>query len=112
VKVIYVAGPYNSKTEWGLEINLRKAEDAARELWKMGWAVICPHKNTAHFGGLLDNPMEDRNMWLSGDLEILSRCDAVLRLDGESQGADEEVKLALELGIPVYYSIEAIRRFN
>jgi hypothetical protein len=36
-------------------------------------------------------------------------CDAILRLPGESAGADEEVKLAKELGKPVFYSIVDLR---
>jgi hypothetical protein len=42
------------------------------------------------------------------DFEWLKCCDAVLRLPGESTGADREVALAKELGIPVYYSIADI----
>ena len=68
MKVVYVAGPYRSTCEWQLEEFLRHAEDVSLKLWKEGWAVICPHKNTAHFGGalgILDST------WLQGDLEIL-----------------------------------------
>jgi len=34
------------------------------------------------------------------------KCNAVLRLPGESKGADAEVALAEENGIDVFYSIE------
>lgn len=39
---------------------------------------------------------------------LLSRCDAVLRIPGASQGADLDVATALRLGLPVYESVEAI----
>jgi hypothetical protein len=39
---------------------------------------------------------------------ILTRCDAVLRLEGASSGADEDVRIAKELGLQVYYKIEDI----
>jgi hypothetical protein len=38
-------------------------------------------------------------------MEWLAVCDCVLRLPGESKGADAEVKFAQEIGKPVYYSI-------
>jgi hypothetical protein len=37
---------------------------------------------------------------------MLARCDALLRLPGESPGADREVKRARELWIPVYGLLE------
>lgn len=36
---------------------------------------------------------------------LIENCDAVLRLEGESKGADNDVRLANERGIPVYYDI-------
>ena len=40
---------------------------------------------------------------------LITRCDAVLRLAGESKGADEDVRLATERGLPVYYRLEDCR---
>lgn len=79
MKVIYVAGKYKANIEWGLVENIRHAERIALELWRQGWAVICPHKNTAHFGGSLRGYNTERE-WLDGDLEILRRCDAIYML--------------------------------
>lgn len=42
---------------------------------------------------------------------LIERCDAVLRLEGESKGADNDVKIAHERGIPVYYNIEDIPNY-
>jgi len=109
MRVIYVAGPYRSTTEWGLEQNIRHAEEAARQLWAAGWAVICPHKNTAHFGGAVDDgPQHD--LWLQGDLEILRRCDAVFMLStwDESSGARGEQEEAIKSGRRVYYETDGI----
>lgn len=100
MKVIYVAGSYRSNTEWGLVENIRKAEDAAIRLWQEGYAVICPHKNTAHFGGLAPD-----NIWLEGDLEILKRCDAIYMVPGwsSSKGASAEHAMAKEWGKEIIY---------
>ena len=39
---------------------------------------------------------------------LLSHCDAVLRIGGESSGADRMVAVARGLGLPVYFSLEDI----
>jgi hypothetical protein len=39
---------------------------------------------------------------------LLEHCDAVLRLPGESSGADQDVAIAQERGLPVYYEPDEI----
>ena len=39
---------------------------------------------------------------------LLEHCDAVLRLPGESTGADQDVAIARGRGLPVYHQIEDI----
>jgi len=39
---------------------------------------------------------------------LLTRCDAVLRIPGESKGADQDVRIARERGLPVFRSVEEI----
>ena len=39
---------------------------------------------------------------------LIQLCHAVLRLEGESKGADNDVRLAYERGIPVYYRLEDV----
>ncbi len=83
-----------------------RARTVARQLWGMGFAVICPHTNTIMMGGE-DLPPE---IFLEGDLEILRRCDAILMMKGfeHSQGAIKEWKLAKELDIPVIYQQDGV----
>jgi hypothetical protein len=100
IKVLYVAGPYRSVSGIrGVVENIRRAEDVALALWRMGAAVICPHMNTA----LLDGTDTDE-MFLAGDLAMLARCDGVVMLPGWelSEGARVEKAKALVLGIPVF----------
>jgi hypothetical protein len=100
VKVVYIAGPYRAKTEWQLEQNIRHAERISLDWWRQGWAVICPHKNTARMGGACDD-----DIWLSGDLELLRRCDAICMLNGwdTSIGAQVEYNEARKQGIRIYF---------
>ena len=44
----------------------------------------------------------DWTIWMAIDLELLSKCDALIRLPGDSKGADIEVDYAMANGIPVY----------
>jgi hypothetical protein len=39
---------------------------------------------------------------------LLLKCDAVLRLEGASRGADEDVRIAKEIGLKIYYRLEDV----
>ena len=39
---------------------------------------------------------------------LLEKCDAVLRIEGASKGADNDVKIAKECGLPVYYNLDEV----
>jgi hypothetical protein len=39
---------------------------------------------------------------------LIERCDAVLRIPGESKGADGDVELAGKLGLPVYHRLDEL----
>lgn len=104
--VAYVAGPYRSKGEWDLECKIASAEYVALNLWRMGYAVICPHKNTAHFGGAYGLPDQ---VWLDGDLSILARCDLIVAIPGweNSSGTIAELNFAADHDIPaLFWEIE------
>lgn len=99
MKVVYIAGPYRAKNEWNVVCNIRAAERLALEVWRAGAVALCPHKNTALFGGAADD-----SVWLKGDLELLRRCDAVILTEDwlESSGTIDEVIFAIEHSIPVF----------
>lgn len=108
MKVVYVAGPYRADTEYEVLLNIQAAERLALQIWKAGAACICPHKNTAFFGGAADD-----NVWLTGDLEIVRRCDAVVCTSNwrTSQGASGEVAYARSLGTPVFECFEDFEKW-
>lgn len=72
MKTAYVAGPYRADTVRGIIENIRRAEEVALELWKLGFAVITPHKNSALFDGAADD-----SVWLAGSLELMRRSDLI-----------------------------------
>ncbi len=47
--------------------------------------------------------------WLEWCSTWVKSCDCLLRLPGESKGADEEVRVAKMNSIPVYYSIDQVK---
>lgn len=96
-KRIYIAGPM---TKGDRIDNLADALKAFRSLLKAGYAPFCPQM-TFFIEPFVDGASHED--WLSIDLPWVAVADAVLRLPGESKGADMEVAKAMELGIPVFY---------
>ena len=104
MRVAYLAGPYRAPTENALWENIMEARRIAVELWKLGYAVICPHTNTAFFGLGADHD----HIFLDGDLEIISRldpkCDCMVMMPKwrDSVGACGEREVAMKCGLTSY----------
>ena len=103
MKLAYTAGPYRAKTLHGVMENIGNAESAMIDLLRLGYAVICPHKNTALLDGTLGE--DDSYIWIEGDLVMLERCDCIVMIPGweRSEGAKAEKKFAESKGIPIFY---------
>lgn len=86
-KIVYIAGAYSGN----VEDNILTAREAAIKVWELGFTVICPHLNTAHFDKDCKCRYED---YIEGDLQILERCDILLMLPNwhKSKGATEELR--------------------
>jgi len=106
MKVIYVSGKYRADTTSEIHANIQHAKSVARALWKKGYAVICPHANTA----FMDGPDMGHDIFILGDLELVNRSDAMIMLTGweQSEGAQMEYSRAAELGMPIYLTIEEV----
>lgn len=100
--LVYVAAPYTNPDP--VE-NTHRAIAACDELLGDGIVTpVCPHLSIVwHL--VKPRPYKD---WLAYDIELLRRCDAVLRLPGESSGADGEVDEAEVIGIPVFYGVPGL----
>ena len=92
--------------------NLRRLEQAAWPLFRAGhlpmigeWVAL-PVLASAGATGPTD-PLAQDVLYPTAE-RLLQRCDAVLRLPGESRGADQDVAIAHERGIPVYYNLNDI----
>lgn len=108
MKTVFLAAPYRSDTDHGMYMNIHRAGELAVEIWKMGAACICPHKNSAMFSGVVPE-----QFFLDGYLGILDRCDAVMLAPGwlDSTGARGEAERARARGIPAFESLDALREW-
>ncbi len=100
-KVVYIASPY---TNGDVAVNVRESFLVADKLAEMGFLPFPPL--FSHFWHFLSpHPYQ---FWTGLDLEWLLHCDAVLRLPGDSSGADNEIDFARSHHIPVYFSIDEL----
>lgn len=115
ILTILIAGPYRSGTNDNPELmaeNLRKMEEAALPIFRAGhipvigeWFALPLLKQAgSKYPG--DEAYQEISYPVSR--RILAKCDAILRISGESKGADEDVRIAKEHGIKVYYQLEDI----
>lgn len=106
--LIYIAGPYGRRsdaTDEQIQSNVQNAIEAGRLIIQSGHTPVVPHLYHYIHDNWLDTPDEDG--WLKHCINLMLTCDSVVRLHGESIGADEEIKVARDCYIRVYYSIEA-----
>lgn len=100
--LVYIAGPY---TKPDPVVNTRVALGTWDRLWDSDLVVpIVPHLSM--FQQLL-HP-RDWEEWLEYDFAIIDHCDALLRIPGESKGAELEIEHATKHGKPVFHTVAAL----
>ncbi|MDX6227667.1 MAG: hypothetical protein QOI76_1057 [Frankiales bacterium] len=113
--LILIAGPYRSGTGDDpalLARNLARLEEAAWPIFQAGhlpmigeWVALPALRGAG--GTSVADPVAAGIMYPTAE-RLLQHCDAVLRLPGDSGGADQDVAIARERGLPVYYRLEDI----
>jgi hypothetical protein len=113
--LILIAGPYASGTGGDpalMQRNLERLEEVAWPIFAAGhvpmigeWVAL-PVLRSAGASGPAD-PLAADVMYPTAE-RLLEHCDAVLRLPGESRGADQDVAIARDRGLPVYSSVDEI----
>ena len=112
---ILVAGPYRSGTNDDpklMQQNLERLEVTALALFRAGhipligeWLAL-PLLRVAGSKKPGDEIYDEILYPIAH--RLITKCDAVLRMPGESKGADNDVKVARQLGLNVYYQLEDI----
>ncbi len=113
--MILIAGPYRSGTNddpTRMQENLDYLESVALPLFRMGhipmigeWVAL----PLLHLAGSVkpgDEPYEE--ILYPVAKRLLEKCDAVLRLEGASKGADEDVRIAKERGLKIFFRLEDV----
>ena len=96
---VYIASAY---TKGDVAVNVRNVIEVADYLLNRGHIPYVPH--LTHFWHLVSPKAVD--IWYDYDMNFLEHwAECVLRLENDSVGADNEVKRANELGLPVYFNI-------
>lgn len=113
--LILIAGPYRSGTgddPQKMADNLRRLEQVSWPLFQAGhtpiigeWIALPVWQ--AAGGARLGDELYDQIFYPTAE-RLLRICDAVLRLSGESRGADNDVRLAEERGLPVYRRLQDV----
>jgi hypothetical protein len=115
IMLILIAGPYRSGTSDDpklMQQNLNNLESVALPLFRKGqipmigeWVAL-PLLHLAGSTRPGDEAYEE--ILYPVAQRLLEKCDAVLRLEGASKGADEDVRIATEKGLKVYYHLEDV----
>ena len=113
--LILIAGPYRGGTGDDPEkmaANLRRLEAVSWPLFAAGhipmigeWVALPVWRSA---GGSQVGDARWHEVQDPAAARLIERCDAVLRLPGESTGADNDVRLARARGIPVYVRVEDV----
>ncbi len=112
--LVFIAGPYRSGTgdqEAAIAANVKAMQDAAVQVAQRGHVPVLGEWVTLPLieaaGGVRGDAVWDR-FFHPNALALLERCDLVLRIGGESGGADAMVKAALAHGLPVHYGLASL----
>lgn len=116
---VYIAGPISKGNQFH---NCADGILANRLVMMLGGTPFCPHLSmltdvVCHAMSKLEPEYEvTYDEWLQMDFEWIDVCDVLLRLPGESKGADMEVEHARNRDIKVVFGLEelplAIREFH
>lgn len=100
-ETVYISGPVTS-SGWVIH-HLRRAIDAADQVAAAGFIPYIPHM--AIIWDLV-HPEHDYEFWLyTVTLPWVAKCDYLIRLPGESFGAEKEEEVARMLGKKIFYSV-------
>jgi hypothetical protein len=113
--IILIAGPYRSGTNDDPHLiakNLERLESFALPIYQAGhipmigeWVALPIMKQAGSKS--LGDKIASQFLYPAA-CRLLERCDAVLRIEGESKGADEDVRLARQRGLPVFHHVSEI----
>lgn len=113
--LILIASPYRSGTNNDpvlIEENMSKLEAVALPIFRKGHIPMIGEWVANHLIKLAGSKKIGDDIFQAIQYptahRLLTKCDAVLRIEGDSEGADQDVKIAKSLGLKIFYNIEDI----
>ena len=108
---IMIAGPYTSggADERQRRKNLAAMNRAAVEVFRRGHIPIIGVNMALPMIGEA-GPAAFDELMMPVSLALAERCDALLRIGGPSEGADQEMERIRSRGLPVFHAVEEIPR--
>jgi hypothetical protein len=113
--LILIAGPYRSGTNDNpalMQKNLERLEAVALPLFRKGHVPMIGEWVALPLIHLAGSTRPGDEAWEEVQYpaahRLLEKCDAVFRIQGASKGADEDVRIAKERGLKVYYNLDEI----
>jgi hypothetical protein len=119
VLTVLIAGPYRSGTNDDPQLmaqNLQRMEEVALPVFRAGhipvigeWFALPLLKQAGS-----KHPGDEVYQEISYPIarRMLLKCNAVLRIKGESKGADGDVAVAKAAGLRIYYSLDELLADN
>ena len=113
--LILIAGPYRSGTNDDpklIQKNLDNLEAMAVPIFRKGHVPMIGEWVALPIMKLAGSKTMGDEVWDEVQYPVahrlLEKCDAVLRIEGASKGADMDVEIARSRGLPVYRSLDEI----
>lgn len=114
-QLILIAGPYRSGTDGDAQRiadNLHRLEQAALAVYQRGHVPVIGEwlalpLATAAGSTQLGDAVSEAFLYPVAH-RLIAQCQAIYRIEGASAGADNDVRLANEWGMPVYYRLDGI----
>jgi hypothetical protein len=113
--LILIAGPYRSGTNDDpllIRKNLDNLEAMALPIFRKGHIPMIGEWVALPLLQLAGSQKPGDTIWNEIQYPVahglLEKCDAVLRISGASAGADQDVKIAKERGLRIYYHLDEI----
>ena len=106
---VYVAGPYSANNVLDVLKNIGRGEKMCARLFSLGFSPFCPWHDKSY---VIDKYATDftPEQFKEHSLAWLEVSDCVLLLPGwlSRNGTLEEIKRAVQLGIPVYKTLDEL----
>jgi hypothetical protein len=100
---IYVAGKFRAQTPYLIEVNIRRAEDLALQVARLGGIPVCPHTMYRFYQHSLPD-----QFWIEATLSLLTTCHAMVVNQpyihiADSTGTRGEISYCMEKPLPLFY---------